>query len=792
MKSPLHSFEEMKWSKNFRETKKYAKLLNDPSLFENKQIIFQLQNSINDDGISSKLLLSRINDNAFHLFIEPKTLYYRVEKPDSIENLQTFSISNFYSFSQEGFHFTITSDPFSISIHHESSPNSVKLSHFSPNLNSWEVTFNGNDCNLLGIPERSGPLFLLPTISLSELNSNSNMNSEKKITILNEPYRLFNCDTGEFRPSPSYSVYGAIPFLSSSHSAIYLANASDTFVDLIQYENNQKIKAHFQSEYPPIDLFLFFGPRSQTTIQFKHLVGHTFIPTLSDFGFQHCKWGLSTQKEAEDVIQTYEKANIPFDVLWLDIDHLYENRPFTWNFQKFPSPKNLFDLLHSHQRRLARILDPHLSLRSLIHDINKENNCENSEICESKANLEECPKFTEELCMKKNGKAFIGHCWPGPSVWPDFLDENVRKWWIEQIKKSPIKYEIIWNDMNEPSVFNSEEITFPRDTLHLSGIPHFCCHNIYGHWMSYASRLATNSLVLTRSFFAGTQKHAAIWTGDCPTTWESLKQSISTILTLSLCGISYVGADIGGFFDNPSDQLFERWFEIGVWIYPFLRCHGHFQTQPRHHRVANSQKIKNAILERYKVIPYWHVSFIQDSQTGIPVIRPLFFDYPNPIPSLNGQKMENDWNSLILIGDSILVHLSGEEEGNIKNETKVNIKEITGNKNWFDFRNGKCTDISELQIPKKAVNVFVKEGSIIPMCHEIKGSALESLEFGYDLFITLDGDGNASGYITDLDNSSKLLTIRWENNKLEFQNLDKIHMITICSIDHDPIFQTIN
>lgn len=712
----LHSFNEMKWSKDLRQFSNYDTITINSKINNNKIINLDFHNYHVQSSPLFTGTFSKVKRHVYHFSIKPKSQFYKVEPDDNIEQLDPLPDFKENKFSDEDIDFSFDS-PFSFTIKQHGLNTYVKISDILSSKNSWNVTFGSTDLNLIGIPERSGPLFLEPSIIDN--------------TIINNPYRLFNCDTGEWRPPPQFSVYGSIPFLSSSHAAVYLANASDTFVDLILKSNEHEITAHFTSEYPPIDIFIYIGPRNQTTPLFKDQCGHTFIPTPSDFGFNHCKWGLASQKEAEEVIKVYDENNIPFDALWLDIDHLNENRPLTWNYNRFPNPSQLKEQLHKKGRKLAQIVDPHISIRSLEST---------DAVLDSNNPHLESPLINPNLCMKKDGKTFIGHCWPGSSVWPDFLNESTRQWWMDQIKKS--KIDIIWNDMNEPSVFNFEEITFPRGTQHIDGIDHFSCHNIYGYWMSCATRLASNSLVLTRSFFAGSQKYAAIWTGDCLTSWESLQQSIATLMTLSICGISYAGADIGGFFGDPSEELLERWFEIAVWIYPFLRCHGHIAVPSRHHRIAKSNQIKMALHHRYKMIPYWQVSFALDAQNGLPVVRPVFYDFP---------ESELKESEAVLFGNFLLVMLSCDESGVITKDPLVNYVEMA------DFN-------------EKHVKVFLKTGSIIPVTHDVSESAESTLNSGIDLLISLDTTGYAHGFICDSNNSSVLIDIQFKDGKIICEN----------------------
>lgn len=120
--------------------------------------------------------------------------------------------------------------------------------------------------------------------------------------------------------------------------------------------------------------------------------------------------------------------------------------------------------------------------------------------------------------------------------------------------------------MNEPSVFNGPEVTMPKDLIHYGNWEHRDVHNLYGHMyiMSTYEALFRRSggtlrpFILSRSFFAGSQRYAAVWTGDNAAEWGHLKASYPMCLALSISGISFCGADVGGFFKNPDSELFVR------------------------------------------------------------------------------------------------------------------------------------------------------------------------------------------------------------------------------------------
>ena len=160
--------------------------------------------------------------------------------------------------------------------------------------------------------------------------------------------------------------------------------------------------------------------------------------------------------------------------------------------------------------------------------------------------------------------------------------------------------------MNEPSVFSGPEMTVPRDLLvsisisnytfhlrlfnlqHFGNVENREIHNIYGLLMTTSTfnglvkhRPNLRPFILTRSFYAGSQRTAAVWTGDNMSKWEHLKISIAMLLSHSVTGITFIGADIAGFFFNPeSEELVIRWYQASV-FHPFMRAHAHIETKRR-------------------------------------------------------------------------------------------------------------------------------------------------------------------------------------------------------------------
>ena len=58
----------------------------------------------------------------------------------------------------------------------------------------------------------------------------------------------------------------------------------------------------------------------------------------------------------------------------------------------------------------------------------------------------------------------------------------------------------------------------------------------------------------------------AVWTGDNKAEWGHLAASMPMLMSISLAGLPFVGADVGGFFQNPSDELLKRWYQVSAYM----------------------------------------------------------------------------------------------------------------------------------------------------------------------------------------------------------------------------------
>merc|ERR1719215_1251241 len=323
----------------------------------------------------------------------------------------------------------------------------------------------------------------------------------------------------------------------------------------------------------------------------------------------------------------------------------------------------------------------------------------------------------------KRGEQYDGWCWPGTSFYPDFCNPVVRDQWAKFFSldfyphNRPDLY--TWNDMNEPSVFNGPEVTMPRDNLHKChtdsyNIEHRDVHNVYGfyhHMATVEGQLArapnVRPFVLTRAFFAGSHRHGAVWTGDNMARWGHLARSVPMLVSLCLCGISFSGADVPGFFYDPEPELFRRWHQLGIW-YPFYRGHAHLETKRREPWTFGdtvTAMIREQVTARYQLMPTWYTLFAEWAMAALPILRPTWYH------DIDDAEAFKHTDNQFLVGEAIFVRAiteSGMKTANVylpKGE-------------WFDYWNGLAAPhaggtVTSLKLSDGHVPVFVRKGHIL-------------------------------------------------------------------------------
>jgi alpha-glucosidase len=456
------------------------------------------------------------------------------------------------------------------------------------------------------------------------------------------------------------------------------------------------------------------------------LTGHMEMPPLWALGYQQCRYSYFPDREVLRVAREFRRRKIPCDAIWMDIDYMDGFRSFTFHPSRFPKPAAVNDTLHQLGYRSVWMIDPGLKLEPgwKVYDQGTAG---------------------DHWVKNADGTPFIGRVWPGACVFPDFTRAETRAWWASLYRDFIAQgVDGVWNDMNEPAVFDQPTKTMPESVHHradreLGGPgPHLRYHNVYGMQMARATRdgvLAANPerrpFVLTRAGHMGYQRYAATWTGDNVASWEHLAMSVSVTLNLGLSGQPFSGPDIGGFKGHGDAKLFARWMGVGA-LLPFARAHtekGNPPKEPWSFGPEAEATCRRAIETRYRLLPYLYSVFEEASRTGLPVARPVFFADP-------ADRALRAVDSAFLLGRDLWVapELTGQPGA----------LPVLPGRGWAELKlfGALANGTRDPDLPR----LFLRPGAIVP-AGPVRQHVDDAVSDTLDLLVCLDDRGEARGVL---------------------------------------------
>ena len=528
--------------------------------------------------------------------------------------------------------------------------------------------------------------------------------------------KLWNTDSGAYSVDNGKRLYQSHPWVMGVRpDGTSFGILFDTPYKAKLTTTDERI--NFETEGELFRIFVIDREFPQAVIKgLAELIGTMPMVPRWALGYQQCRFSYTSASRVIEVADTFRIKRIPCDVIWMDIDYMDGYRIFTFNPQTFPDPAALNRDLHIRGFHSAWMIDPGAKVDSTYF-------------------VYKSGTANDVWVKTAQGKEFHGDAWPGACAFPDFTQPKTVRWWADLYKDFLDKgVDGVWNDVNEPQISNTPTGTMPEDNKHLGGDkipagPHLKYHNVYGYLMVKASREGimkarpqNRPFILTRSNFLGGQRFAATWTGDNASRVSHMTMSVPMILTLGLSGQPFSGADVGGFLFNPDADLFGRWMALGA-FYPFSRghaCAGTINKEPW----AFGQKVEDvsrmALERRYVLLPYYYTLLHEASETGMPIMRPVFFADPK-------DTLLRAEEQAFLIGENLLVVPEWAQNPALPKGIWRNLSLIPGD------------DKDSYQAKLK-----IRGGAIIPTGKIIQNTNEKSLD-PLTLLVCLDEKGEAHG-----------------------------------------------
>ena len=417
-----------------------------------------------------------------------------------------------------------------------------------------------------------------------------------------------------------------IPFIYSSLGYGFIWNMPST--GLCELSNNRTRWTSDASRQ--IDYVVIGGNPREVSMTLADLTGHA--PKMPHWatGFWQSRLRYETQDEVLSVAEKYKQLGIPLSVIVIDYFHWTEQGDYKFDPRYWQNPREMADKLHEMDIKLMVSMWPTINEKSENYRHMLDNNM---------------------LIRTKSGSNRVFDFY-GPQAEIDATNPETREFVWSKLKENYIDngVDALWFDEAEPEIHPEH---FDNLVLHAGSgdevgllYPYYYAKLAYDGFKSMGRG---DIVTLSRCAYLGAQKFGTlVWSGDIPSTFESLSAQVMSGLNMAMCGIPWWTTDIGGFYggDAQTDyfrELIVRWFQYGVFC-PVTRLHGNRAGQDRTRDIIEPtgggnelwsfgddvfKILKELVMLRERMRPYIEKNMDIASEYGIPIMRPMFFDYPN-------------------------------------------------------------------------------------------------------------------------------------------------------------------
>jgi alpha-D-xyloside xylohydrolase len=393
-------------------------------------------------------------------------------------------------------------------------------------------------------------------------------------------------------------MYKPIPFaLSSRGYGMFVHTTAPLTLDIGRsYDQSHAIYSADDS----LDLFVFLGDPKTILSEYTALTGRSPMPPLWSFGLWMSRITYKTEDEVRDVARALRQHRIPSDVIHIDTGWFEQDWRADYKFST------------------TRFRDP----AKMLADLGEQG---------FRVSLWQLPYFTPGNPLYRtaveNGYSVTNAAGRRPSedVVLDFSNQKTIPWYQELIAGLlRLGVAAIKVDFGEDA---------PLDGLYASGRTGLFEHNVYP--LRYnkvvadvTKQVTGESIIWARSAWAGSQRYPVHWGGDAENTASAMAGTLRAGLSLGLCGFTFWSHDIGGFVERTPRDLYSRWLPFGM-LTSHSRAHGQPPKEPWHYDAAFVDEFRRAVDLKYALMPYVYAQARAAAERGHPMMRALFFEYPD-------------------------------------------------------------------------------------------------------------------------------------------------------------------
>ncbi len=511
----------------------------------------------------------------------------------------------------------------------------------------------------------------------------------------------------------------------------------------------------YSEAVPEIDYYFMYGGDMRGVIaQYRFITGKTALLPRWAYGYIQCQERYEDQPEIERTVKEFRERKIGLDCIVLDWCSWEDGKwgQKTFDGSRFPEPHKMIEYIHNNHAKFMISVWPNIN----------ENTEDYSEFKEAELLLPECGVYN---AFSAEGRALY---WKQAKS--GLYSHGVDAWWCDS--SEPFTPEWIHIERTEPAKLYEEYCRDAQNHMSLQLGNAYALYHAQGIYEGQRSENDGKRVVnLTRSAYTGQQRYGAIlWSGDTSASWDTLKRQIAAGLNFSASGMPYWTTDIGAFFvkrgsawywrgdfescfdDLGYRELFTRWYQWAAFL-PIFRGHGTDCRRELWNCENADIPFYDVLTEtnrmRYKFMPYIYSAAGKCWLNDDSIMLPLAFDYPE---DETAKKITDQY----MFGDSVMVCPVTEPMYYLPNSKKIETektrKVYLPEGGWYDFYTNAYYEggryiLTDAPIDK--IPLFVREGSIIPICEPAQST--EELSGDIRLCVYSGRDAEYELYEDDFD-----------------------------------------
>lgn len=392
-------------------------------------------------------------------------------------------------------------------------------------------------------------------------------------------------------------MYKAIPFFLSNRGYGMFVHTSTPVTCDFGHDYDEANVIYTGDEQ--LDIFVFLGTPKEILTEYTAVTGRSPLPPLWSFGLWMSRITYKSEAEVREVAAKLRDHKIPCDVIHLDTGWFETDWQCDYKFapSRFDDPAKMIADLKDQGFRVSLWQLPYFTTKNVLHDT----------------------IVSEGYAVKS-----AGGTQPYLDAVLDFSNEKSIAWYQGMIG------DLLKLGVGAIKVDFGEEA--PLAGIYASGRTGWYEHNLYP--VRYNKTVADltkeitgENIIWARSAWAGSQRYPLHWGGDAENTDSAMAATLRAGLSLGICGFSYWSHDVGGFVNQPSADLYRRWLPFGM-LTSHSRCHGAPPREPWEYGEEFENDFRRAVELKYKLMPYIYAQAKLCSQHGHPLLRTLFFEYP--------------------------------------------------------------------------------------------------------------------------------------------------------------------